>query len=118
MLERALLRRLISPIEHSAKVLCFLYNFSQGKMLLISKQKFPEINLTNSGQIHFSKVELSSIITDMIKRSISQHLISLLSMYPTVTITGPRHSGKTTLARMLLPEWNYVSLEDPEMREF
>ncbi|MDD7767868.1 MAG: AAA family ATPase, partial [Treponema sp.] len=54
----------------------------------------------------------------MINRSISQHLIYLLSMYPTVTITGPRQSGKTTLARMLLPEWNYVSLEDPEMREF
>lgn len=48
----------------------------------------------------------------MIKRNISQHLIYLLSMYPTVTITGPRQSGKTTLARMLLPEWNNVSLEE------
>ena len=74
--------------------------------------------LTYTGKIHFSKVVLSSIIIDMINRSISQHLIYLLSMYPTVTITGPRQSGKTTLARMLLPEWNYVSLEDPEMREF
>lgn len=74
--------------------------------------------MTNNGQINFSKVDLSGIITYMINRSISQHLIYLLSMYPTVTITGPRQSGKTTLARMLLPEWNYVSLEDPEMREF
>lgn len=39
-------------------------------------------------------------------------------MYPIVTITGPRQSGKTTLARMLLPDWQYVSLEDPEIREF
>ena len=39
-------------------------------------------------------------------------------MYPTVTVTGPRQSGKTTLARMLLPNWNYVSLEDPEIRSF
>ena len=85
---------------------------------LISKQQFLKENFANFGQIHFSKVDLSSIITDMINRSISQHLIYLLSMYPTVTITGPRQSGKTTLARMLLPEWNYVSLEDPEMREF
>ena len=44
--------------------------------------------------------------------------MSLLSMYPTVTITGSRQSGKTTLARMLLPDWSYVSLEDPEFREF
>ena len=54
----------------------------------------------------------------MIDRLISQHLIFLLNMYPIVTITGPRQSGKTTLSRMLLPEWNYVSLEDPEIREF
>ena len=39
-------------------------------------------------------------------------------MYPIVTITGPRQSGKTTLARMLLSDWQYVSLEDPEIREF
>ena len=43
---------------------------------------------------------------------------SLLTMYPTVTVTGPRQSGKTTLTKTLLPEWNYVSLEDPEMRDF
>ena len=54
----------------------------------------------------------------MIARKISEHLLTLLSMYPAVTITGPRQSGKTTLARSLLPDWNYVSLEDPEMREF
>lgn len=54
----------------------------------------------------------------MVKRLISNHLISLLNMYPTVTITGPRQSGKTTLARTMLPDWDYVSLEDPEIREF
>lgn len=54
----------------------------------------------------------------MISRKISEHLLTLLTMYPTVTVTGPRQSGKTTLARMLLQDWNYVSLEDPEMREF
>lgn len=71
-----------------------------------------------SGQIHFSKVDLSNIISSMISRKISARLQSLLAMYPTVTITGPRQSGKTTLARMLLPDWSYVSLEDPEMRAF
>jgi len=54
----------------------------------------------------------------VVNRKIANQLNSLLSMYPIVTITGPRQSGKTTLARMLLPDWQYVSLEDPEIREF
>jgi len=33
-----------------------------------------------------------------------------------VAITGPRQSGKTTLARMLFPNKPYVSLEDPDIR--
>lgn len=72
----------------------------------------------NTGQIHFTKVDLSSIMQIMIERDISRHLLSCLDMYPVVTITGPRQSGKTTLARTLLSGWNYVSLEDPEIREF
>ena len=54
----------------------------------------------------------------MIQRQISDRLFKLLEMYPIVTIIGPRQSGKTTLARMSLKNWNYVSLEDPEAREF
>lgn len=54
----------------------------------------------------------------MVSRKISKQFLSLLGMYPVVTVTGPRQSGKTTLARALLPDWNYVSLEDPEMRSF
>ncbi len=54
----------------------------------------------------------------MVPRKISEHFFSLLGMYPVVTVTGPRQSGKTTLARALLPGWDYVSLEDPEMRSF
>lgn len=33
-------------------------------------------------------------------------------------ITGPRQSGKTTLARVLFAERPYASLESPETREF
>ncbi len=39
-------------------------------------------------------------------------------MYPVVTVTGPRQSGKTTLVQNLFSDWDYVSLEDPEMRSF
>jgi predicted AAA+ superfamily ATPase len=38
--------------------------------------------------------------------------------FPILAITGPRQSGKTTLARALFPDKPYVTLEDPEEREF
>jgi len=38
--------------------------------------------------------------------------------YPVVTMTGPRQSGKTTLARIAFPDHPYVSLETPSEREF
>lgn len=38
--------------------------------------------------------------------------------YPIVTLTGPRQSGKTTLARACFPDYAYVSLEDFDRREF
>ena len=37
-------------------------------------------------------------------------------MYPVVTLCGPRQSGKTTLTRHLFPDYDYVSLEDPDSR--
>ena len=36
--------------------------------------------------------------------------------FKAVAITGPRQSGKTTLAKMTFPEKKYVSLEDPDLR--
>lgn len=38
--------------------------------------------------------------------------------FPVLAITGPRQSGKTTLARALFSDKPYVTLEDPEEREF
>ncbi|MFO7729665.1 MAG: AAA family ATPase [Spirochaetia bacterium] len=43
-------------------------------------------------------------------------LIQTSQEYPVVTIVGPRQSGKTTLARMTFPEYEYVNLEQPEYR--
>ena len=39
-----------------------------------------------------------------------------LEGYPVVTITGPRQSGETTLARFLRPNADYYSLENPDIR--
>jgi hypothetical protein len=33
--------------------------------------------------------------------------------FPVVSITGPRQSGKTTLARTVFPDYEYLNLENP-----
>lgn len=52
----------------------------------------------------------------MIKRDITKELHLLLQEYPIVTVLGPRQAGKTTLVRHTLPDYAYVSLEDPDER--
>lgn len=54
----------------------------------------------------------------MIKRNAEELARILARGFPIVAFTGPRQSGKTTLARALFPEHAYVSLEDPVDREF
>ena len=54
----------------------------------------------------------------MIKRESQDVIIELSRSFPVVTITGPRQSGKTTLAKMAFPEKEYVSMEDPGIREY
>lgn len=54
----------------------------------------------------------------MIPRSAAPLLDELRTGYPVITMTGPRQSGKTTLARAAFPEKPYVSLETPDEREF
>lgn len=58
------------------------------------------------------------IIQIMIHRAIATKVDELLGKYPIVSITGPRQSGKTTLTRMLRPDYQYVSLENPSDRLF
>jgi len=53
-----------------------------------------------------------------IKREISATIIETLDKFPVIAITGPRQSGKTTLLKALLSGYTYVSLENPDNREF
>lgn len=48
----------------------------------------------------------------MIKRSIEQNVLNAAAQYGVVSITGPRQSGKTTLAKKLFPQHMYVNLEN------
>ena len=54
----------------------------------------------------------------MIERDIAPVLRRLAGQYPVLTLTGPRQSGKTTLARSLFPDKPYLTLEDPDTRRF
>jgi predicted AAA+ superfamily ATPase len=52
----------------------------------------------------------------MIKRDLQSVIQRFAKTYPVVTITGPRQSGKTTLAKMAFPSYTYCNLEHPENR--
>jgi predicted AAA+ superfamily ATPase len=54
----------------------------------------------------------------MIIRTLSEKLISLAKNFQVITLTGPRQSGKTTLVKATFPDMPYVSLEDPDIRQF
>jgi predicted AAA+ superfamily ATPase len=54
----------------------------------------------------------------MIERNIAPLLHKLAGHYPVITLTGPRQSGKTTLACSCFPDKTYVSLEDPDTRSY
>jgi len=53
-----------------------------------------------------------------IKREIISPIRDLISKYPVLAVTGPRQSGKTTLLRTIFPDFQYVSLENPDTRNF
>ena len=52
----------------------------------------------------------------MIPRTVEKYVFELLKGFSIVTITGPRQSGKTTLARKIFSDRPYASLEDPDVR--
>lgn len=54
----------------------------------------------------------------MLPRLLTPTLQRLATSFPVLAITGPRQSGKTTLARAQFADRPYVSLEDPIERAF
>jgi predicted AAA+ superfamily ATPase len=53
----------------------------------------------------------------MIARTAEQTLKKLATQFKAIALTGPRQSGKSTLARMAFPGKKYISLENPDILE-
>lgn len=51
-----------------------------------------------------------------IDRQISDAVLTAVKYYPVIIVTGPRQSGKTTLARHLFPDYTFVNIEDISTR--
>ncbi len=54
----------------------------------------------------------------MIVRDLAPKLTEAAQTWPSITLTGPRQSGKTTLCRALFPQHRYETLEAPDVRAF
>jgi predicted AAA+ superfamily ATPase len=52
-----------------------------------------------------------------IQRAIETLLPGILATFPCLAVTGPRQSGKSTLLRHALPEYRYVTLDDPAVQQ-
>ena len=53
----------------------------------------------------------------MIPRSLEEKIRSLVNVFPVISLTGPRQSGKTTLVKALFPGYAYANLENIDERE-
>ena len=48
----------------------------------------------------------------MYNRELQSYILRVVTQFPVLSITGPRQSGKTTLCKMLFPDYEYYNLED------
>ncbi len=54
----------------------------------------------------------------MIPRELAPRLRKAAEAWPAITLTGPRHAGKTTLCRHVFPDHAWVALDAPDIRAF
>ena len=54
---------------------------------------------------------------EILRRELTETLRHEATLYPVITLLGPRQAGKTTLARQCFPHYSYVNLEDRQARE-
>ncbi len=54
----------------------------------------------------------------IIERQLQHAIRKFATKYPVLAVTGPRQSGKTTMLKSLFQDYRYVSLENPDNRDF
>ncbi len=54
----------------------------------------------------------------LVHREIVSVMKQMVDKFPIIALTGPRQSGKTTLLKTMFSDYRYVSLEDPDTRNF
>lgn len=54
----------------------------------------------------------------MIERQIASSILKMGKKFPVVSVSGPRQSGKSTLIKNLFTKYNYINLEDIDVRQF
>jgi predicted AAA+ superfamily ATPase len=57
-------------------------------------------------------------MSNFIFRDLTPTLKNAALHFPIVALLGPRQSGKSSLAKEIFPDYQYVSLEDPDIRLF
>lgn len=51
----------------------------------------------------------------LIKRHLITHVRNAATFYPIVSVAGPRQAGKSTMLKQAFPDYQYVSMEDPDI---
>ncbi len=51
-----------------------------------------------------------------IHRTLEAVLLKAVKQFPSLVLTGPRQTGKSTLLKQLFPEYNYITLDDINVR--
>ncbi|MBK7806435.1 MAG: ATP-binding protein [Saprospiraceae bacterium] len=51
----------------------------------------------------------------LIKRQLITHVRNAAKYYPIVSVAGPRQAGKSTMLKQAFPDYQYVSMEDPDI---
>lgn len=52
------------------------------------------------------------MMNSYIERKLKDKLKAMAAVFPVISLTGPRQSGKTTLSRATFPEYSYLNLEN------
>lgn len=54
----------------------------------------------------------------LIKRQLAEYILRMQKVFPILSISGPRQSGKTTLIKYMFPDKTYINLENLDERSY